>query len=439
MQDCPILIVGAGITGLALADQFQKTGKEFLLLEAAKQVGGNIQTRSHRGYLADLGPNTLLLKDPRWQSWLTELGIEQQIQVANPLARRRYIVNEHRQLIPLGPGILFHNRLLSLRARLRLLGEPLRGRGQDPDESIASFIRRRLGPEVLRWLVDPFVSGVFAGDPEQLAVAAALPRLSQLEMRYGSLLLAGLLAPKSPRAPLISFSQGLSTLPQALAQRLGSRLVCNCTVEQLEFAQDHWLVHSTQGSWRSPQLILALPAYAIAQILPPEAQELRQLLLEIMYPAVATVALGFARDQIQHPLDGFGALIPRCLGIPTLGVLFSSTLFPHRAPEGKVLLTAFLGGAQGKLPQEESGILQQVWSDLQPLLGIRGEPDLTLSQRWAHAIPQYDRGHRIRLERIQTLRKQWSGLTLLGNWQGGVALGDCLHSASECATQWTQC
>ncbi|XTI73084.1 protoporphyrinogen oxidase [Acidithiobacillus sp. AC3] len=429
MDVLPYLIVGAGITGLSLALRLQEGEKEFLLLEARDEAGGNIRSRSEEGFTYDLGPNTLLVRDPLVADLLQRLALDGIS--ANPLARRRFVLNQQKRLVALGPGALLGGKLLSPGARLRLLAEPFRARAT-AEESIATFVRRRLGREVLDWMVDPFVSGVFAGDPERLSLAASLPRLAQMEQEHGSLLLAGLRRKRpAMRSHLLSFAGGMQDLPRTAAAKLGYRLRCNEPVAAILPVDQGWRVESRTGTLLAKQLFLCLPTDAIIRLLPSAAKGLRDRLAEIDYPTVATLALGFPRARVKHPLDGFGVLIPRRLGIPTLGALFSSTLFPKRAPDGQVLLTVFLGGAQETIPQEEALLFRQALDDLSPILGIQGAPSFQRAQLWPRAIPQYNLGHTQRIAAIDRLLRDWPGLSLLGNWCGGVALGDCIRNGWE--------
>jgi oxygen-dependent protoporphyrinogen oxidase len=224
----------------------------------------------------------------------------------------------------------------------------------------------------------------------------------------------------------------MQSLPQGIAARLGDKLLCNTEVTAIHPRGTTWRVESAEGEWETERLILCLPTREIARLLSPQAEALRRQLAAIEYPELATVALGFGREQIQHPLDGFGVLIPRKLGIATLGALFSSTLFPDRAPSNHVLLTAFIGGAQGKLPSAKAeDIVARVVEDLRSLLGISGEPRFQRVRLWPRAIPQYQLGHLARVAAIDAALHNWPGLSLLGNWRGGVALGDCIGNGLD--------
>jgi protoporphyrinogen oxidase len=430
-----VIIIGGGLSGLASAYFLQQQDVQSRLLEAAPQVGGNLLSIKENGFLRDAGPNSLMIKGQVVPALIESLQLEQEIVEANALAKRRYILNRKRQLVPLGPGVLFNGKLLSLQGRLRLLSEAFRGRGNAAaEESIAAFVRRRLGPEVLTWLVDPFVSGVFAGDPERLAVAATFPRLVKMEQEHGSLFRAALAGRKNTTKPrLISFREGLQTLPLRMAERLEGPLHCNAPVNLLQQHEDGtWEVFSQQQSWRSEKIILALPAHKAAALLATLQPTLAAELKAISYPAVTTLSLGFPRSSVEHPLDGFGLLIPRTMGLETLGVLFSSTLFPDRAAPEQVLMTAFIGGSQNPLQgRSDSDLLQTVLHEIRPILGIAGEPSFSRCQNWPEAIPQYELGHLARLERITKMTRQIPGLHFRANWSDGVALGDCMEAARQ--------
>ncbi len=435
MRTEALIIAGAGITGLSAAWYLRHWNP--LVLEASGQPGGNVRSLEKGGFLSDLGPNSLLLRGHQVPELISELGLGPELCEANPVARRRYVLNRRREMVALGPGALLGGRLLSLQARLRLLGEPFRS-PSGPEESISSFVNRRLGPEILHWIVSPFVSGVFAGDPDRLSVSAALPRLTAMEQESGSLIRAALHRRRgnghAGRSRLVSFRHGMQTLPERLASTLGDRLLLNSPVESLQREGNLWKIRSGNQTLQAEKLLLALPAPVLAALLRPLHTGIAETLDEIFYPAVATIGLGFPRQQVEHSMDGFGVLIPRVLGIQTLGALFSSTLFPDRAPTGHVLLTAFLGGAQNDIRGgEETGMVRQVLEDLRPILRIQGDPEYAHAQLWSQAIPQYEIGHQKRLEQVNRFLETLPNLSLMGNWRGGVAVGDCIAQAGELA------
>ncbi|APZ44153.1 protoporphyrinogen oxidase [Acidihalobacter ferrooxydans] len=434
-----ILVIGAGVTGLTLAWALRERGHGVRLLEAHPTAGGKIRSRHADGYRVDLGPNSLLERPGQGLSRLIDaLELRPRVVEANAQAKRRYVCREGRVLaLPGGPLDFIRTPLFSARAKLRLLSEPWRTSAA-ADESIAQFVRRRLGAEFLDWAVDPFVSGVYAGDPEKLSVRAATARVHALEAQAGSLFLgAARQAAKrrgsgpAPRSRLIGFRDGMQELTDALAARLGDDLQTDSAVAGLRRVGGHWVAETAQGAVEGARLVLALPAYAAADLLESFKWELAGELRGIGYPGVANVALGLPRAAVQHPLDGFGMLIPSREGRETLGVLFSSTLFPGRAPAGHVLLTAFIGGARNPEAhaRDDATLIERVIADITPLLGIDAAPTFSRVTRWPRAIPQYTIGHLDRLARIDAALAELPGLSLAGNWRGGIAVGDCIDNA----------
>lgn len=452
------LVVGGGISGLVTAWYLSQAGESVQLIESAPGLGGSIGTAREQGYLRELGPNTVMVSKPGFQALVEALGLGETAREANQAANTRYIVKDGRpRPLPMGPGGFIATPLFSPWAKLRLFGEPLIGRAQG-EQSIAEFVRRRLGREVLDWAVDPFISGVYAGDPERLSLAAALPRLHALESGHGSLVRGGLAMAKEKRqqrkaakavgapapkaktkARLVSFDGGLATLINGLGHALGSSVETGVTATGLTPTAGGWRVQCGAREYEAEQVILSVPAHAAAALVAPLSATAAAQLEAIHYPPVASVALGFRRADIAHPLDGFGALIPRRLGIPTLGVLFSSTLFEERAPQGHVLLTAFLGGARnpGVGAMEPDAIVEQVRADLTPLLGLNGAPDFQAVTMWPRAIPQYELGHLDRLAAIDQALAHHSGLHFRANWRDGISVGDCIQAAEDLALRLT--
>lgn len=434
-----ILIVGAGITGLTLAWALREKGRRVRVLEAMPTAGGNIRSLHANGYLVDLGPNSLLERSGEGLARLiAELGLDDRVVTAESTASRRYVCRDGQaHALPSGPGAFLTTSLFSTRAKLRLLSEPWRKRAE-ADESVASFVRRRLGQEFLDWAVDPFISGVYAGDADKLSVRAATAKIYALEEESGSLIRGALhrmrqgkASGPTPRGRLIGFRHGLRELTDTLAQRLEEELFTGTPVIGLRRLSGNWVADTAQGPAEAERLVLAVPAHAAADLLEPFKRELAGELRGISYPGVVNVALGFSRDAVAHALDGFGVLIPSREGRATLGVLFSSMLFPGRAPAERVLLTAFIGGARNPdvYARDDAELIAQVVEDLTPMLGLEGAPDFAQVTRWPRAIPQYNLGHLERLGRIDAALEELPGLTLAGNWRGGIAVGDCINNA----------
>ncbi len=439
-----LLVVGGGISGLATAWFARQAGWTVQVLEAAPHTGGKIRSFHEDGYLVEGGPNSLLANDPSFDTLVAGLGLREALIEANAAARRRYVLKGGRlQALPTGPLAFLRTPLFSPRGKLRLLAEPFIGRATH-EESLAEFVTRRLGHEFLDWAIDPFVSGVYAGDPQRLSVRAATPKVYALEAEHGSLLRGALARMRErrrslqtgPSGRMVSFREGMQTLPDAIVVALGDALATDAPVEALrrDAARGLWTASGPTGQWSARQVVLAVPAAAAARLLDGSAAPALQA---IPYPAVASVALGFRRDQVAHALDGFGFLIPGRLGLRTLGALFSSTLFPGRAPAGHVLITAFAGGRRhpelAELPDD--ALLDAVLGDLHGPLGLRGEPVYTHLTRWAQAIPQYELGHGQRLQQVQAEVARLPGLHLRANWLDGISVGDCVRNAARLVTE----
>jgi oxygen-dependent protoporphyrinogen oxidase len=437
------LVIGAGISGLATAWYLHQHGYSVQVLEAGTEPGGAIRTEAHHNYLLDLGPNSTLDRGEALHTLIGELALGADVVEANRAAQRRYIARGGRLVaLPTDPLSFLATPLFSARGKLRLLLEPFHGRAAH-EESVAAFVQRRLGREFLDWAIDPFISGVYAGDPARLSARAATAKVYALEAEYRSLSVGALMrlvhgrrAGPAPAGRLIAFRHGMQTLPRTLAHGLADAIVTDATVVGLApEAGGAWRVYSARGEYSAAQLAICTPAYQAATLLAPLDPALATLLQGVNYAPVATCVLAFACTQIAHPLDGFGMLIPRLLGIRTLGALFSSTLFPGRAPPDHVLITAFIGGARDPaiVDQTPVSLIEHVLADLRPLLGIRGDPVFAHAHLWPRAIPQYELGHLARLAEIDARLGRWPGLHLQANWRGGISVNDCVNSARRLA------
>ncbi len=438
-----ILIVGAGVSGLATAWFLQQRGHHVRVVEAAAQPGGCLCTFREDGFLVDAGPTSTLFRGGALAELASGIGIDNELLEANRASRTRYIVKDHRLVaLPDNPLAFLRTPLFSPRGKLRLLLEPLYGRASE-EESVAQFVRRRLGSEFLDWGIDPFVSGVYAGDPAKLSARAATAKVYALEAEYRSLfigalfrLLQGRASGPAPAGRLVAMRAGMQALAGALAGAVKQIRYRHPVTELAPRPEGGWLVHADATDHWADHVVLATPAYRAAEIVAPLDPQLASVLSQIYYPPVASVALGFDRRQVLHPLDGFGMLIPSRLQRQTLGALFSSMLFPGRAPDGRVLLTAFIGGARnpGIVDHDHASIIDQVRADLGPLLGIRGDPVYARVTLWDKAIPQYELGHLNKLAQIDARLARWSGLHLRANWREGISVSDCVQSALTLAT-----
>jgi oxygen-dependent protoporphyrinogen oxidase len=443
-----IAVIGAGLAGLAAGFRLKRLGIRVVVYESATRAGGVIRTDKREGYIAELGPSSLADPSPPVRSILAELGLESKLLPAAPEARHRYIVRRGKLVpLPTSPPELLTTRLLSNSAKLAVFGEPLVDPGDSPvEESVATFIRRRFNQEILDYIANPFVTGIFAGDPEQLSVRYALPRLHALEQSHGSLIKAMFKKSRarksgggSTAAALVSFAGGLQELPDAMARDLGPALRPGSAVTQIRRGPKGWTVGAAfQTAELYDGVVYAAPAHCTDEIdLGFEGSERLKTLASIPHPPVAVVALGFRREEVTHALDGFGFLVPEVERKHVLGAIFSSTLFPGRAPEGHVLLTAFVGGVRNPdlANADLNTLTARILDDFRTLLGARGEPTFRAVQLWPRAIPQYTLSHSRFREIMDDVERRNPGLMLTGSFREGVAVGDVLAAADATATR----
>ncbi len=444
-----VLVVGAGISGLAIAHFLDRLRPELkvVVCEKSGTVGGTMQTSCEGGFIVEHGPNGFLTNKPHTLELCREIGIDSQLMPSSRETRRRFIFTggELRE-IPLNPLRFFLGcSILSVRGKLRLLGElfipPRKG---DRDESLSEFAVRRLGREALEKLLDPMVAGVYAGDPDQVSLKSTFPAIHRLEVEHGGLI-RGMLAmrrkgkgsggPAGPGGELTSFVEGVHSLPRELSRRLKGGVLTGCQVRRVEREKGAFRVSiSGEGPVIAKRVVVAAPAYAASEMLGSAWPRLGQELAGIPYAPMGVVALGYERDKVGSQ-RGFGLLVPRSEGLSILGVLWDSSIFPNRAPSGKVLLRVMIGGARqpglALAPEEE--LLLTAVEGVKATMGISAKPLFTRVFRYSRAIPQYVVGHAHRLERIDGILREIPGLFLGGNAYRGIGLNDCVREAKEVA------
>ena len=441
-----VAIIGAGITGLTTAFRLQRENIPVTVYEAAPRVGGPIRTLRRDGYLAECGPNSILETSPLVSNLVKDVGLESRRFYCNPAAKRRYIVRNGKPIAaPDSPSNFFSTRLFSAAAKLRLFREPFVKRGSAGEEALADFVRRRLGQEFLDYAINPFVGGIYAGDPELLSVQQAFPKLHHVEQQYGSLILGQFLGARERKrrgevskqtAPMFSFDTGLETLPLAIAGKLGNSIRLGEAVDLLRETDEGWEITTARGTEAHSAVLLAIGAHPLARIRV-EANCFPSLapLAKVVYPPVASVTLGFRRLDVPEPLDGFGVLVPQAEGLNILGTLFTSSLFPNRAPDRHVTLTSYIGGARAphlarKTPQE---IVDLVLSDLRKLLGVNGSPTFEHCFIFPEAIPQYNVGYGRFKQLMAEAEAAAPGLFIAGQARCGISLSDSILSGHKAA------
>ncbi len=443
-----IAVLGAGLTGLTAAHRLAQLGHGVRVFEQSSRTGGAIRTERADGWLIECGPNSLLSGEPAVDSLVAELGLADRRVPANASSKNRYIVRRGRLIpAPLSPSALLRSPLFSPFTKLALLAELRhRPRIRTSDLSLADFARAHFGRAFVDYALDPFVTGVYAGNPQKLSARHAFPRLWDLERTHGSLLRgqAALARDRrargeSPPEPL-SFHDGLQTLPDTLASRLpAGAITFNVALDAIIPGEKWSVVWHDAGATHTQSfdaLIVALPAHALAQLRIGALGERPLAALAAMeHPPVTSVFLGYRREQIAHALDGFGALVPAAEKRSLLGVLFSSSLFPHRAPDGHVALTALLGGTRqpelATLPLDP--LLALVRRDLSDLLGVSGEPVFVQPTRWPRAIPQYNLGHDQFLAAMTATERTHARLFIGGQARDGISLSACIAAGEKLA------
>lgn len=431
------IIIGAGITGLTCAYELRKHKKDVLLLEAASSVGGKIATDRDSGYLLEAGPNSLRVDSEDINTMLAELGLAERVLEASPNAQKRFILRDGRWVqVPDSPGSAITTPLFSLTGKLRILAEPFIARGTAEDESIQSFITRRLGREVFQYAADPFVTGIYAGDTSSLSMRHTFPSMWNAERKSGSLIRGMLASRKSKgrvKTRIISFPNGLGELTASLRSHLGPIVHTSDSAITISREDAGYRVTTPTETITAPHVILASPASHTAEQIASLSPETTSVLSDINYPPIGVVYLGFRADQFDSPIEGFGGLIPGIEKRKILGVIYSSSNFPGRAPEGHILLTVLVGGA--KHPEvagwDEEHAIDVARSEIDDLLPHRGAPQFQRARIWKRAIPQYPVGYQVVLDQLDRFEREHPGLYCVGNYRGGISMTSCMRSATH--------
>ncbi len=432
-----VAIIGAGVCGLTAARSLEREGCSVAVFEREAEVGGAARTRLEDGWRTEWGPNTLSAGQDTLDR-LASFGLAECMIEASPLASRRYLVkNGAPTPLPGKPPEIFGTKLFSVGARLRLIRELFVGRApEEAEESVAGFVRRRLGEEWLVRAVAPFISGVYAGDPEKLSLKHALPRMHALETKYGSLIRGAVKMKGMGGRKLYSTRDGVGGLTSGLAEGLAD-LRLGTAVESMRRDEGRWIVRTAAGDDAFDTIVLTVSAPAAAELVRGVDTAAADVLQSVYAPPIVVVHHGYRREKVAHPLDGFGMLMPRIEGIRTLGTLFMSTMFPDRAPEGHVLLTSYVGGALDTDVSEAdpADIAMQTVAEHRGLLGIEGEPAYVRAHLVRQAIPQYNLGYGRILAGVKDAESRQAGLLLRGNYIGGVALPDRIAAGVAIASE----
>ncbi len=459
-----IVVIGGGITGLAAAYRLTERSRsvrlpcDVLLLEAAPQLGGLISTARRDGFIVESGPDAFITTKPWALDLIGDLGLSERLIGTNPERRRTFAVRGE-ALHPLPEGFLLlaptriwpflRSRLLSWRGKARtLLDLRLPRRRSDADESLASFVRRRFGREALARLAQPMIGGIYTADPERLSLRATFPQFLEMEARHGSVIRA-LRREQSAASPadqavtgaryglFATLDDGLQVLVDALAERLPAGAVRLSTpVAGVAREGARWAVRLRDGAVVGADgVIVTTSAFQAARLLRDLDPDIGRELEAIPYASSLTVNLAYRREEVAHPLDGFGFVVPSCEGRSIIACSFSSVKFPNRAPAGHVLLRAFAGGALQPEPLEwdDRTLLTAVHRDLEELLGIRSAPLWSHVARHPRSMPQYHVGHLRRVQALEGHLNRWPTLKLAGNAYRGIGIPDSIRSGGAAA------
>ncbi|MHC2991212.1 protoporphyrinogen oxidase [Pontibacter sp. HJ8] len=435
-----VAIIGAGISGLALAYYLQKRGIAYDLFEAGSQVGGNLQTLHKKGYLLELGPTTLQMSEELLEL-ITELKLETEILPVASRSHSRYVLNKGiPQPYPSGLKSFVATSGLSREAKYRILQERHIPPAQVENETITQFFERRFGREVVDYAVDPLIAGIYGGDPDQLLIGKALPKLKELETQYGSVL-EGLLQRKRKGAfqKSFSFKNGMHTLPAVLADKLIS-LHLEHKVEFISRSQGKFIISCASNGDHDTEeydkLVLALPAHQAAELLHYTYPGMAAALQNINYPPLAVVHTVYNQAEVGHPLEGFGALNPKEEETFTTGSIWTSSVFDGRCRPQEVMFTSFVGGSRNvaHTQADEQQLLQQVHEELCATYTVSAKvPVFQHMHLWRHSLPQYDLYIEDAHQMAESLEEE--GLFISANWQSGVSVHDCVHHAKKIAAK----
>ena len=440
-------IIGGGISGLTAAYWLKKGGSPITLFEKRNQVGGSIITEKTDGYLVDYGPNSTLETSVELTRLIREIGLEEQKIYGNDASNNRYIVkNGTLYPVPMKPGAFLTTGLFSIKSKLGLLKEPFISPTKGEDISLADFVRHRLGNEFLEYAINPFVAGVYAGDPEKLSTAAAFPKLYALEKNYGSLIKGAIRGARErkkrkevakDRAKLFSFRDGMEVFPGTLAEKIGEDIRTSAEIKKIRL-QDNGFLLDYISNGRTLQekydrILMAVPAHDLGGLISGLKPQSVNTFTNIYYPPVSVVFTGFRASDVIRPLDGFGFLIPEIEKRQILGSIWSSTIFPGRAPEGHVAFTTFIGGTRQpeNTKMDDTSLRQLVFDELNDLVGLKNQPVFVRMKTWPLAIPQYNVGYGKVQELFNELENEFPGLFIAGNIRKGISVGDSVLCAHE--------
>jgi len=443
-----IVIAGGGISGLA-ALHFLRTihpSKRVTLLEADSRLGGTIGTDHIDGYSFDWGPNGFLDREPLTLKLCHELGLDDTLERANNNVTKRFIMRGGGlKEVPMSPIKFMKSDILSLSGRLRLLIEPFASVCKESDETIYSFVSRRIGREAADYLVQPMVSGIYGGLAEKLSLKSCFAIMHNMESEYGSLFKAMISkareakkkgkksgGPSGPGGWLTSFKGGLYPLVERFAELYNDDIKTNSPVKNISRTPDGYTIHTPDGEdIQASKVIIATPSYIAAELTSDLSPALTEQLNAIPYAPIAVVCLGYDKANVSHPLDGFGFLVPPKEKKSILGSIWTSSIFANRSPDGEVQFRCMLGGDGNHevINKTDDELIELATNDLDTVVGLKSKPKITKIYKWNRGIPQFILGHQERLRNIENELEKLGNIYLAGNAYYGIGLNDCVKQA----------
>lgn len=437
-----VAIIGGGVSGLACAYDLKLRGRRVAVLERQADSGGSARSERLGGFLMEHGPSTVNAGSDIANDFSAALGLDGERCNLGEGVRRRYLVGDGvLRGLSVGSMGFFLSGYMSLKGKLRLLGEfAVPGAVDGREETVAEFCIRRFGPEFLERVIDPMVAGIYAGRADEISVAAAFPKLVELERQYGAVS-RGLLrrhrrGVRMPGSRLFSWRDGIASLPRALAAGLGDVVRTGVTVRGLQAVSGGFKVDAgAAGAFTARSVVIATQPHVAARLLEGIDADAAGAAGAIDAPPLAVVFFGFRRRQVDHPLDGLGFLTPQKEGRSLSGAQFCSTMFPGRSPEGHVCVAGYLGGARApelaRRPGEE--LIDLALGEFRDLIGVKGEPAVTQVRHWPLGLPQYRIGHAERTACLKNAGRRWPGLFVAGNYFNGPSVAACLTMSRETA------
>ena len=456
-----IVVIGGGITGLAAANRIKEIadekhpGLEVLLIEASERTGGPIRTIERDGFLVEEGPDAFITTKPWGLNLCRRLGLDGELIETNDSKRRTYILRGSDLVeIPEGFVMLAPSRLtpfltsplFSWPGKLRMLLDLVIPRRRSGDESVAGFVRRRLGREALDRVAQPMIGGIYTGDAERLSLRATMPQYLELEEEHGSVI-AGMLRRYRQKSHarkkdsgarysmFVSFKKGMNTLTGKLASGLGESLRVGEKVSEVSKSEGGYTVTTDKGVYEADGVVITTPGFVTAKLVEKLDPETSSLLADIDYASSAVAVLAYKLSDIKRPIEAFGFVVPALEKKRLIACSFSSEKFPGRAPEGYTVLRAFTGGMldPGVLDLNDDAIMETLKSELTPVLGITGEPVFGFLKRYPNSLPQYYVGHLDLVRKITSEVRKLRGLEIAGSAIGGVGIPDCINSGESAA------